>query len=226
MWCRLTHVRAIASPTRAVALAVAGAVVLAVAACTPPTSARSPMHQTRTSAAAPPASGRSAAGAAPYGGPLHTCTAASLRARFRGGGFGTGSDFASVWIWDVTSSRCRLRGRLRFAARDRDGQLDPNAAVAAWHKRRSVAVVLRADAHRPGLRTGPEGYLMLILDGYERDDPARPNGLCRPQDEVRPRVLLVAVGKDRWRLPNRDPDAFQNRRGVYGCHGKITLSSI
>lgn len=155
----------------------------------------------------------------------HRCSVKSLHAAYRAGGFGTGTDFGSIYLWTTAHTNCRLAGRVQFTAETRTGHLDPNAMVLPWHHHRSVDAVLRADNHRPGPRTDPDqGYLVFGLLGFFRDDGSQPDGLCRQADEVRPARLRLAVGSLRWNLRNQELNAPQNRHGVYGCHGNIGLS--
>jgi hypothetical protein len=151
------------------------------------------------------------------------CRQADLRARFAGGGLGTGNDFGTIAIWNVGKSRCRISGDVSFAAYYANGQTDPNA-----HPNQPVPPVsIDLAAHMAPFPDGAEltGYVAVDLMGPERDDPTRPDALCRAQDKLAPAVLDVRLGRLTFRVANSDPNAVQVKQ-VYGCHGRVLLEEV
>jgi hypothetical protein len=151
------------------------------------------------------------------------CVSGQLSARFFGGGFGTGNDFAEIRMWNPGLQPCRVHGPVTFAGYYADGSVDRNATV----NRRMTATPRTLPGKMPAPREGqdPSGYLVADLMGPERDDPAQPNALCRPQDEGTPAGLELSVGSLTFRVSNKDPDSPQNI-SIFGCHGQVLLVGV
>lgn len=163
-------------------------------------------------------------GSAPAAAPLAPCRTADLRTTFRGGGLGTGNDFGTLVVWNAGDRPCRLRGRAGFTASWATGGRDEAAGTD-----RPVLVSADLPARSPAPRAGADlsggPYLQAFLQGPERDDPRRPDGLCRAQDELTPASLRLTVGGVVLVQPNRDPDPGQVP-AVYGCHGVVLLVQV
>jgi hypothetical protein len=156
----------------------------------------------------------------PYDPAAATCTSTSLAVQFRAGTYGTGMDFASVWIWNPHRQPCTVRGRVSFAAYLADGTRDGMAAtdrqVALW------PTTLPARMRPPTSLSGADDYLTMLFAGAERDDATRPDGLCRAEDEERPVTLVVTLGA----LVIRARNANASGQGLYGCHGNVWLAAV
>jgi len=155
------------------------------------------------------------------------CRTRDLGARFQAGGYATGSDFGSIEIWNPGPAQCRLAGAVTFTALFADGTADLKAGPVRPPSH--LAVTLPARMIRPHEGADPSGYLVATLMGFERDDPAQPDGLCRSRDERTPAVLVLSIGRATLRVSNQDLAAPATRgisRAVYGCHGRILLEDL
>ena len=136
---------------------------------------------------------------------------------------GTGNDFGLIVIWNTSATPCRVAGAVTFTAffndRERDMNARPNRPVPAV----SVTLPANMSAYRDG--DDPAPYLTADLMGPERDDPTQPAGLCRQQDKLAPAVVVLAIGKLIFRVPNSDPRSEQVK-AVYGCHGRVLLETV
>lgn len=179
----------------------------------------------------PSAAARSAAISSPRStASMPQCRRQRLRAQFGEGGNGTGDDFGSVLIRNVSVVRCSIKGRLRFSAFSAAGVKDTNTSVA--RPRRPRTYVLPPRLPRYLHQRDPRGYLDAVLTGADRDDPGQPNGLCRHADEQAPVTLVVGIGKLTFRVANKEPRSWYSQPdsprpgAVYGCHGSIELTSL
>ena len=147
--------------------------------------------------------------------------------RFHAGGYGGGNDFGSIEIWNPGTAPCRLAGPVAFTAYFADGSADRNARPNRPLTPRNVTLPARMIRPREG--ADPSRYLVALLLGAERDDPARPDGLCRAQDELTPVTLVLSIGRVTLRVHNLDaaaPVAPGVSRAVYGCHGRVLLEDL
>jgi hypothetical protein len=151
------------------------------------------------------------------------CASGQLSARFLGGGFGTGDDFGGIVLWNPGERPCRVHGPVTFAAYYADGSSDRKATVIRPITASPRTLPARMPAHRDGQDTG--GYLVADLMGPERDDPAQPNWLCRPQDEGTPTSLELSIGALAVHVPNKDSGSPQNT-SIFGCHGQVLLVDV
>ena len=158
----------------------------------------------------------------PVAGPA-SCIRSALRARFEGGGYGTGNDFGDIFIWNPTRHACVLTGRVSFVAFYRSGVLDRQAVPN--RPPGSVRVVLPADMPAPRDGGSQGRYLVALLMGPERDDPGQPDALCRAQDKLAPATLVLRIGAAAFRVANIDAGSIQVR-AVYGCHGQVLLEQL
>jgi hypothetical protein len=161
------------------------------------------------------------------------CRAADLRGQFRAGGLATGQDFGTILVRTVGRHNCRISGHVSFAAYLRSGAADRRTSTShdlGWQPQfrgSGAAVTLRAHAGRFRGHQDPRGYLQAVLDGNERDDPRRANGLCRARDEVTPHSLVLTIGRYTVHVRNHDPaKVYTGHHGIYGCHGEIGLVAI
>lgn len=153
------------------------------------------------------------------------CSAADLHAAFAGVQFATGNDFGSLVVWNTGSEPCRLAGTVTFTAYTSSGARDPQAKTVATDV--SVSGTLAADM--APYRDGADltGYVAATVMGAERDDPGRPDGLCRKTDELTPDTLVLGIGRLTLRVANLDSGrGGTTARSVYGCHGKIYLEQV
>ena len=154
------------------------------------------------------------------------CSTQDLGARFQGGGYGGGSDFGSIQIWNASPAPCQLAGGVTFAASFANGVIDPNAHPNQHLPPLSATL----PAHMPPPKEGayPTTYLIALLDGPERDDSAQPNGLCRRQDKLTPATLDLTIGDVTLVVRNQDPAATGPGEvdAVYGCHGRVLLEDV
>lgn len=155
------------------------------------------------------------------------CRTHDLGARFQAGGYGGGNDFGFIEIWNPGTAQCRLAGTVTFAAFFADGTTDlnarPNRPLAPLN------MTLPARMIQPREGADPSKYLVAALMGSERDDPARPDGLCHPQDELTPATLVLSIGRVTLRIRNLDPASPASlgiSRAVYGCHGQVLLEDL
>ena len=151
------------------------------------------------------------------------CLSSQLGARFVGGGFGTGNDFGEIVIWNPGTQPCRLHGPVSFTAYYADATRDRKATVNRPITAAPRTLRGRMQAPRDG--KDPAGYLVAGLMGPERDDPAQPNALCRPQDEGTPASLELSIGSVAVHVTNKDSGSPQNT-GIYGCHGTVLLLDL
>lgn len=154
--------------------------------------------------------------------PTRDCASDALGAEFRGGGYGGGSDFGGIWIWNATSRPCILRGRVAFAAHFSDGSLDPAAQINGTVS--LSPTTLPAKMTPPPDNADNASYLFAGLMGFERDDPRQPNGLCRTEDEQTPATLTLTVGTALLNVRNLAANA--QAKAVYGCHGRVLLEDL
>jgi hypothetical protein len=155
------------------------------------------------------------------------CRIHDLGARFQAGGYGGGNDFGSVEIWNPGTAQCRLAGTVTFTAFFADGNADPNARPN-W-RLTPLGVTLPAHMIQPPEGADPSGYLVATLMAPERDDPAQPDGLCRPRDEMPPAAFVLSIGRETLRIRNLDPASpasLGRSRAVYGCHGEVLLEDL
>jgi len=153
------------------------------------------------------------------------CRTQDLGARFQAGGYGGGNDFGSIEIWNPGTAPCRLAGTVTFTAFFADGTADLNARPN--RPLRPLNVTLPARMIQPREGAVPSRYLVALLMGPERDDPAQPDGLCR--DELAPATLVLSIGRVTLRIRNLDPASPARRgisRAVYGCHGRVLLEDL
>lgn len=156
----------------------------------------------------------------PYQPSASDCTSDSVRAEFRGGGYGTGNDFGGIWIWNPQTQPCTLRGRVAFTAYLPDGSRDLGAVI-----NRTVTfppTTLPPNMPTPRNNADPSGYTVALLMGPERDDPAQPDGLCR--SELAPFTLQLTLGTVSLRVRNQATNS--NVKAVYGCHGRVLLEGV
>lgn len=151
------------------------------------------------------------------------CVSGQLDGRFVGGGFGMGNDFGELLIWNPSNRPCSLQGPVTFAAHYADGSVDRNATVNRPISRKASKLPRRMAAPRDG--QGRSRYVVVSLMGPERDDPTRPNGGCRAQDEAHPATLRVHIGQVTIGANNNDAMAAQVS-SIYGCHGAILLEGV
>jgi hypothetical protein len=155
------------------------------------------------------------------------CRTHDLGTRFQAGGYGTGDDFGSIEIWNPGTAQCRLAGAVNFTAFFADGTIDLNARPN--RPLPPLALTLPAHMIRPREGADLSGYLVATLMGPERDDPAQPDGSCRPRDELTPATLMLSIGRVTLRIRNQDPASPAIRgmnRAVYGCHGRVFLENL
>jgi hypothetical protein len=155
------------------------------------------------------------------------CRTHDLGARFQAGGYGGGNDFGSIEIWNPGTAQCRLAGTVTFTAFFADGSTDlnarPNRALTP------LGMTLPARMIQPPEGADPSRYLVATLMGPERDDPAQPDGSCRPQNELTPAILVLSIGCVTLRIRNLDsasPAGLGISRAVYGCHGRVLLQDL
>ena len=156
--------------------------------------------------------------------PVRLCRTGDLAAVFSGGGFGTGNDFGSLIIWNHSPARCELSGVPKFSAYYRDGRRDRHVEVnEPW---RPLHIVL--PGHMPAFvrPRGLAGYVMAVLIGPERDDPARRDGTCREADKRGPARLILELDAAVVNVRNRDPDPRSDVDAVFGCHGRVLLGDV
>lgn len=151
------------------------------------------------------------------------CDRRRLDARFEGGGLGTGNDFGEILIWNPTTQPCQLQGTVSFSAHNANGS--PDHAAQLNRPTRLGPTVLAPGMTPPRDGKNQDNYLVAELMGPERDDPGKPYGLCRPQDEGTPATLELSIGSNLFRVPNRDPNSPQ-LKSVYGCHGRVFLEDV
>lgn len=155
------------------------------------------------------------------------CRAHDLGARFQAGGYGGGNDFGSIEIWNPGTAQCRLAGTVNFAAFFADGTTDLNARPNRPLAPLNMTLPARMIQPREGV--DPSGYLVAALMGPERDDPAQPAGVCRPQDELTPTTLVLSIGRVTLRIRNLDPASPASpgiSRAVHGCRGQVLLEDL
>lgn len=155
--------------------------------------------------------------------PAPSCRSGQLKARFVGGGYGTGNDFGAIVVWNPGPTPCQLHGPVSFAGYYSDGSRDPKAVPV----RAITSGVIRLPGNMRPPRDGQDlsGYLAAYLMGPERDDSSQPNALCRRQDEGTPAILVLTIGSMTIRTANSDPGSVQVT-GVYGCHGQVLLEDL
>jgi hypothetical protein len=143
---------------------------------------------------------------------------------FTMGGYATGNDFGSIVVSNVSSTACALRGPVSYHGLDSHGRVVSSGACPASGKA-EVGTTCASDVslvtHTPSGET-----FRALFQGFERDDPHQPNGLCRPQDELMPTTLRLTVGTLVLYVRNYDPAASIrpfDKKGVYGCHAGIYL---
>jgi hypothetical protein len=155
--------------------------------------------------------------------PAPDCDTSKLSARFVGGGYGGGSDFGAIVVWNTGPRPCQLRGSVGFAAYYPGGIRDPNASVV----RSMTSGLVRLPPVMPQPRDGQDlsGYLTAYLMGLERDDASQPNALCRKQDELHPSRLVLTIGSETLPVTNLDPRSVQVT-SIYGCHGWVLLEDL
>lgn len=214
---------------------VAALIVTALTSCTtgslpgtPAMSTRSPRSQAagHRPLASPPAHGRAATPTSQASMPA-ACRAHDLGARFQAGGYGGGNDFGSIEIWNPRTAQCRLAGTVTFTAFFADGTTDPNARPN--RPLTPLSLTLPARMIQPPEGADPSRYLVAILMGPERDDPAQPDGSCRSQDELTPATLVLSIGRVTLRIRNQDPASPASlgiSQAVYGCHGRVLLEDL
>ncbi len=155
------------------------------------------------------------------------CRTHDLGVRFQAGGYGGGNDFGSIEIWNPGTAQCRLAGTVTFTAFFADGTTDLNARPN--RPLTPLNMTLPARMIQPGEGADPSRYLVALLMGPERDDPAQPDGLCRAQDELTPATLVLSIGRVTLRIRNLDaasPARLGISRAVYGCHGRVLLEDL
>ena len=155
------------------------------------------------------------------------CGARNLGARFQAGGYGGGNDFGSIEIWNPRTAQCRLAGTVTFTAFFADGTTDRNARPN--RPLTPLSLTLPARMIQPPEGADPSRYLVATLMGPERDDPAQPDGSCRPQDELTPATLVLSIGRVTLRIRDLDPASPTGlgiSRAVYGCHGRVLLEDL
>jgi hypothetical protein len=140
-----------------------------------------------------------------------------------GGGVGTGNDFGSIVIWNLSGRPCRLTGRVTFTAYYASGARDVNAHPNGTPPPVSFVLPERMRPFRDG--DDPSRYLVADLMAPERDDPTQPNGLCQRQDQLSPANLVLTIGAVTLRVDNGDADARQTKT-IYGCHGRVLLEDL
>ena len=153
------------------------------------------------------------------------CPPAQLIARFQAGGLGAGNDFGNIEIRNVGPARCRIAGRVRFAAYFASGLRDVNAVT----RRRTVVSAVLPVESQWRQRPRRSGLLDVIISGEYRDDPNQPDGLCRPVDEGHPLNLVVRIGERGFTVTNYSPrrrDPAYNLTWVEGCHGDLALAGL
>ena len=176
--------------------------------------------------ASPPAHSRAATKTSQASIPA-ACRAHDLGVRFQAGGYGGGNDFGSIDIWNPGTAQCRLAGTVTFTAFFADGSTDLNARPN--RPLTPLSMTLPARMIQPPEGADPSRYLVATLMGPQRDDPAQPDGLCRPRDELIPATLVLSIGRVALRIRNLDPASPASlgiSRAVYGCHGRVLLEDL
>jgi hypothetical protein len=158
----------------------------------------------------------------PFEPSARECTSDSVRAEFRGGGYGGGNDFGLVWIWNPQPQPCSIRGQVAFAAYFASGSRDPAAVVNGTVS--FPPTTLPAHMPAPGSTSDPTTYLVATFIGPERDDPAQPDGACRAGDELTPATLELTLGTVSVRVRNQA--ANSDVKAMYGCHGQVLLAGV
>jgi len=155
--------------------------------------------------------------------PALDCDTGKLSARFIGGGYGGGSDFGAIVVWNSGPRSCQLRGSVGFAAYYPGGIRDPNARMV----RSMTSGLVRLPPFMLAPRNGQDlsDYLVAYLMGLERDDASQPNALCRKQDELHPSRLVLTIGSETLPVTNLDPSSVQVT-SIYGCHGWVLLEDL
>lgn len=152
------------------------------------------------------------------------CTAGQLDTIFVGGGLAAGNDFGEILLWNPSNQRCRLHGPVTFKAYYADASVDTAASVVRPITMKTTTLPSRMPKAPRGVQS-PTHYVIARLMGPGRDDPAQPNGACRPQDERAPATLELSIGSLTVRVANDDPKAAQITK-IYGCHGRVLLEDL
>jgi hypothetical protein len=160
------------------------------------------------------------------------CSRQQLRSSFYGGQSGLGNEIDFIVVRNHGERPCRIRGRVSFAAFYATGERDRRAFFArdpGFENEFSgpgVSLVLRGRS--PGTQDDRHALrrMVAVLKGADRDDPAAPNGECRPYDEKSPRWLDIRIGQLNLRTSNHGHPGRNNMPSVYGCQGRIYLAAI
>jgi hypothetical protein len=153
-----------------------------------------------------------------------SCSSNNLLVTFVMGGYATGSDFGSVRVRNRSATPCALRGRLSFVGLSAYG-----VPVSSGDSCNGANVTCTSNVSLAA-RTPLAGAFGILLEGFERDDPKRPDGMCRTGDEIAPAVLRFATATVAFEVRNYDGsvqwwpfDVSHDLKGVYGCHGAVQL---
>ena len=184
-----------------------GAALIALVACACQSS-HSTALPAKVSASPPsPASVAASSASASQMPTSRSCNVHDLTVDFRGGGLGTGNDFATLVVRDISPNPCRLVGKAVIVPIDIKGK-----PIHTYFPINALAVPagLTLSALSPSVPTGQtatDGRVRaaLFLGGAERDDPRPPHGSCPAAVEITPASWRVQVVGGVLIVANHDP---------------------
>ncbi len=150
------------------------------------------------------------------------CAAAQLALSYRGGGFGTGTDFGVIIFRDSGTAPCRLAGPVRVTGLNAAGHTVTSTAASAFT---DPGVLSPHAGPVPDFTAPPPGELVYgwtLAAEYRDGPPSVGRGYCQPLWVI-PAAWRVVLANGTFVIRNADPRTrgLAPTGGLITCQGRL-----